>query len=186
MSEPDASATDAVLLRRAEHDAHAFRIVYDRHAEAIFGSFRRRGVDHHTALDLTAETFAEAWLCRHRFTDQFDGSARPWLSGIARNVLSHAARHRAVVTAARDRLQMTVDARPVDRETEALLERLDGLDPALLRGLDDLPAASRHAVEARVVHGQSYEEIGAALHCTPLAARIKVSRAMSALREELA
>ncbi|MCU1387735.1 MAG: polymerase, sigma-24 subunit, subfamily [Ilumatobacteraceae bacterium] len=175
---------DAALLRLADADAGAFREVYDRHAVAILGFFKRRGVDHHTALDLTAETFAEAWSCRGRFVDQVEGSAGPWLSGIARNVLSHAARHRAVVTAARERLQMTVEPRPIDHETEVLLARLDGVDPALLRGLDDLPDASRAAVEARVVHGRTYDEIATTLRCTPLAARIKVSRALTALRSD--
>jgi RNA polymerase sigma-70 factor (ECF subfamily) len=176
---------DAALLRRADTDAHAFRLVYDRHADTIFGYFRRRGVDHHTALDLTAETFAEAWLCRHRFVDRADGSAGPWFSGIARNVLSHAARHRAVSTAARRRLEMSVDPRPVDRETERLLDQLDGIDPDLLSCLDGLSDASRHAVESRIVHGASYDDIGAALSCTPLAARIKVSRALASLRDDI-
>ena len=175
---------DATLLRRADTDAHAFRTVYDRHAETIFGYFRRRGLDHHTALDLTAETFAEAWRCRHRFVDQAGGSAGPWLSGIARNVLSHSARHRAVVTEARRRLEMTIDPRPVDHETERLLERLDGVDPALSSCLDQLPDSSRRAVELRVVHGATYDEIGAAVGCTALAARIKVSRALASLRSD--
>ncbi|MCU1400033.1 MAG: polymerase, sigma-24 subunit, subfamily [Acidimicrobiales bacterium] len=173
---------DATLLRLV--DARAFRVVYDRHAVAILGFFTRRGVDHHTALDLTAETFAEAWSCRERFVDRAEGSAGPWLSGIARNVLSHAARHRAVVTAARERLQMSIESRPIDHETDVLLARLDGVDPALLRGLDDLPNASRAAVEARVIHGRTYAEIATTLRCTPLAARIKVSRALAALRSD--
>ena len=83
--------SDAALLSAV--DAHSFRLFYDRYAEAIHGYFVRRGVDHHSALDLTAETFAASWLSRTRFHDPGDGSAGPWLFGIARNMLSHAARH---------------------------------------------------------------------------------------------
>ena len=39
------------------------------------------------ASDLTAETFARAWLSRAPLRDQRDGSLRPWLLGIAKNVL---------------------------------------------------------------------------------------------------
>lgn len=177
-----AAPTDAELLGRAETDAHAFRVLYDRHAEAVFGYFNRRGVGYHTALDLTAETFAEAWRCRHRFEDRSDGNAAPWLFGIARFALSHAARHRAVATAARERLAMMTDPTSLDLETEALLDRLNGFDPNLLSGLEALPPDSRHAVEARIIEGRSYESIAETLNCTPLAVRIRVSRALTALR----
>ncbi len=93
---PDTTASDAALLAAADTDARAFRVVYDRHAEMVLGFFVRRGVEYQTALDLTAETFAACWLSRGRFVDHGDGNAGPWLSGIARNILSHAARHRAV------------------------------------------------------------------------------------------
>jgi len=174
--------TDAELLARADTDAHAFRAIYDRHADAVFGYFRRRGVGHHTAVDLTAETFAEAWRCRHRFDDRSDGNAAPWLFGIARFALSHAARHRAVATAARERLAMMTGPATLDLETEALLDRLNGFDPNLLSGLEALSPESRHAVEARIIEGHPYESIAETLNCTPLAVRIRVSRALTALR----
>jgi RNA polymerase sigma factor (sigma-70 family) len=82
-------------------------------------------------------------------------------------------------------MAMTAEVHAIDRETEALFARLDGVDPALQRSLDDLPDASRRAVEARVLHGQSYEEIADELQCTPLAVRIRVSRAMTTLRNDL-
>src|SRR3954453_11417292 len=79
--------TDAQLLAAAETDAHAFREVYDRYAGAIhrFHLGRTRARD--AALDLTAETFAQAWLSRRRFRDLAGGSAGPWLFAIARHVL---------------------------------------------------------------------------------------------------
>lgn len=174
--------TDAELLERADTDAHAFRLLYDRHAEAVHGYFCRRGVGHHTALDLTAETFAEAWRCRHRFEDRSGGNIAPWLFGIARHALSHAARSRAVATVARERLEMMTGPAALDDETEMLLDRLNGFDPNLLDGLESLPPESRHAVEARIIVGHSYESIAERLNCTPLAVRIRVSRALTALR----
>ena len=178
-------SSDAELLAAAEFDPHAFRVVYDRHAEWIFGFFLRRGVEYHTALDLTAETFAASWLSRGRYVDRGDGDAGPWLSGIARNMLSHAARHRAVATAARERLGVLAEACPFDPVALEAMANVDGLAPELADALDGLKGSSRRAVELRVVHGSTYEEISEALGCTPLAARIKVSRALSDLRAEV-
>jgi RNA polymerase sigma-70 factor (ECF subfamily) len=76
--------TDAELLRDAT-DATAFAELYRRHATTVFAWFRARL--EWAAADLTAETFAQAWLGRRRFRDERGGSALPWLLGIARNVL---------------------------------------------------------------------------------------------------
>ena len=175
--------SDASLL--AADNARAFRVFYNRHAEAIHGYFVRRGVDHHTALDLTAESFAASWLSRGRFRDPGDGNAGPWLFGIARNVLSHAARHRAVATAARERLGMLAESRPFDPVALDALDSVDGLSSELAGAMDSLNGTSRRAVELRVVHGSSYESISDELGCSPTAARIRVSRALAELRNEL-
>jgi DNA-directed RNA polymerase specialized sigma24 family protein len=82
-----AVSSDASLLAAARHDPDAFRELYERYAEAVHEYFVRRTGSRPTALDLTAETFAQAWLVRARFRDEADGSAAPWVYGIARNVL---------------------------------------------------------------------------------------------------
>ncbi len=84
--------TDAQLLRAARGAATPFRELYERYAERIHGYHLRRSRDRDAAHDLTAETFARAWLLRSRFRDDMDGAAGPWLFGIARNVLLEAVR----------------------------------------------------------------------------------------------
>src|SRR4051794_36482279 len=79
--------TDAELLSAAANDAHAFRELYDRYAERVVGYHLRRAGDREAALDLAAETFAQAWLSRLRFRDEAGGSAGPWLFAIARHVV---------------------------------------------------------------------------------------------------
>jgi RNA polymerase sigma-70 factor (ECF subfamily) len=177
--------SDAALLAASTTDAHAFRLFYDRYSEAIFRYFARRGVDHHAALDLTAETFAASWLSRDRFNDRGDGNGGPWLFGIARNTLSHAARHRAVATAARERLGMLAETRALDPVAVEAIEGLNGLSSELDGALEGLPGSARQAVELRVVHGNTYHEIGESLGCSPLAARVKVSRALAVLRADV-
>ena len=78
---PDyAKASDADLLAAAEPDA--FAVIYDRHVARLYSWARSRAGDH--AAELTAEVFARAWLCRRSFRDRANGSALPWLYGIAR------------------------------------------------------------------------------------------------------
>ena len=62
-------------------------------------------------------------------------------------------------------------------------QRIDAerVAPALHAALGTLPAAQRRAVELRVLDELPYAEVGRSLGCSPLAARIKVSRALGAL-----
>ena len=81
-----AVSSDASLLAAARHDPDAFRELYERHAEAVHEYFVRRTGSRATALDLTAKTFAQAWMVRARFRDESGGWAAPWVYVIARNV----------------------------------------------------------------------------------------------------
>ena len=99
-------ATDAELLALASKDPEAFGRLYDRPAERLFGRIRREGVPAGDARDLLAETFAQAWLHRRRFRDQSDGSAYPWLAGIARNLTRNYFRTAAVEARGRRRLKI--------------------------------------------------------------------------------
>src|SRR5262245_17769825 len=100
-------SSDAELIRAAGTTASAFGVLYERHALQVYSWSRRRL--EWAASDLTAETFAQAWLVRHRFRDEHDGSALPWLLGIARNVLRETVRLDRVETRARERLGLPVD-----------------------------------------------------------------------------
>lgn len=173
---PDyAKATDAELLAAA--DADAFALLYDRHVAHVFGWARARVGDY--AADLTAEVFARAWLCRRSFRDQADGSAFPWLCGIAGNVLRDSLRRRRVEDRARRRLGLPVTIAP-DPEYEAIERRLS-LPEAALRAIAELPQAERELLDLRIVQDRPYWDIAERLRCTPQAARLRVSRTLRRL-----
>lgn len=174
----DPAMSDAQLLRLARREAAAFQIVYERHSDALFRFFLRRTQDREASLDLTAETFARAWLRHEHFKDQANGSAAPWLFGIGRRVLAASVRNRLLETEARTQLQMTYRSSDT---TNPEPRWLDGLDQAL----DGLAPAHRQAVELRIVQEQSYQEIAEGLRCSETAARIRVSRGLSALRKAM-
>ncbi|OLE36475.1 MAG: hypothetical protein AUG48_07270 [Actinobacteria bacterium 13_1_20CM_3_68_9] len=135
--------SDAVLLRSA--DSRAFRELYDRHAERIYRFQLARTRDRDAALELTAETFAQAWLSRTRFRDLADGSAAPWLYGIARHVLLASVRKRQLEQRAVERLGAEIDRH--DHETVPSALWLEGLDEAIA----ELPVEVRRALELRIV-----------------------------------
>ncbi|MBS1882746.1 MAG: RNA polymerase sigma factor [Actinobacteria bacterium] len=173
---PDhANAPDAELIGAGSADA--FTVVYDRHAAAIYGWARARVGDH--AADLAAETFARAWLSRASFKDRAGGSARPWLLGIARNILLDSLRRQRIEDRARARLGLPRELVP-EVGYELVEERLS-LPETVLKAVADLPDPDRRVLDLRVVEGHSYDEIAARLSCTKVAARLRVSRALRRL-----
>jgi RNA polymerase sigma-70 factor (ECF subfamily) len=169
--------SDASLLRDVGDDPSAFSELYVRHVEEVYRWLRRRL--EWAASDLTAETFARAWLGRSRFRDEREGSVLPWLLGIAANVLADTVRRDRIETRARERLGLPLDLASEDGYS-AVEERLSPR-LALTRGLGSLPAHERDALELRVVEELPYTQVAKRLAIRPAAARLRVSRALRRL-----
>jgi RNA polymerase sigma-70 factor (ECF subfamily) len=177
--------TDAELLRAAAADARAFRELYDRYAARIHGFHLRRARDREAALDLTAETFAQAWLSRGRFRDEAGGSAGPWLFAIARHVVLASVERGRIERAAVTRLGVLEGLDRPAESSAADESWLDGLDGDIDRALAELPDGQRAAIELRVVDDLTYEAVGEALGTSPRAARVRVHRGLRTLRAML-
>jgi len=180
MAGDDGGISDAELLRLSSSDGEAFGLLYDRHVEPIYRWCRTRTGE--AAADMTAEVFARAWLNRSRFRDEANGSAGPWLFGIAGNLYRDWLRRRRVEAKARQRLGLA-EFRD-DPNLERVEERLS-LPPDALQAISRLPAADRDALELRIVEERSYSELASRLRCTPQAARSRVSRALRRLHVNL-
>jgi len=172
------TTSDASLLAAARTDPHAFRELYDRYATRVHAFHVTRCRNDDTAHDLTAETFAQAWLSRTRFHDEAGGTAAPWLFAIARHVLLNSVRSRRLEQSARERLGLLdgVDRSQTPEPDESWLE---GIDDALAQ----LPAGQREAIELRVVDDLDYDGVAKRLETTPAAARVRVHRGLAALRD---
>jgi RNA polymerase sigma factor (sigma-70 family) len=177
---------DAELLKAAWQDPEAFREFYDRYAVWIRSWFVRHTGNEPASLDLTAETFAQAWNASRRFRDEAGGSGAPWLFGIARNLLRQYHKHNRIESAARERMGLQAafaeceDYERVDERSEA-----NALAPLLRHAVRALPAEQRRALELRVVHGLPYEAVAGRLGCSQNAARLRVSRALRALTTQM-
>jgi RNA polymerase sigma factor (sigma-70 family) len=172
--------SDVELLRLSDDDGEAFGQLYDRHVESIYVWCRARVGE--GAADMTAEVFARAWLNRRRFRDEANGSAGPWLFGIAGNLYRDWLRRKRVENSARQRLGLPELSD--DPDLERVEERLS-LPPDALAAIASLRPADRDALELRVVEDCSYSEVASRLRCTPQAARLRVSRALRRLHTNL-
>ena len=183
MPEPGhlAAASDIDLLRASHRDSAAFRVLYDRHAARVNAFLTRRTRDPGAALELTAETFAQAWLSRARYIDHDEGTIAPWLFGIARHVLAASVRRQAIERSARERIRLAME--PIVVVPEAAW--LDGLEADLTAALSELPDGQRRAIELRVIADHAYEEVGRRLDISPQAARVRVHRGLKAMRQRL-
>lgn len=170
-------SSDAELIAHSHRDPSGFSELYMRHVAEVHVWLSRRLP--WAASDLTAETFARAFLSRDGFRDDHGGSALPWLLGIARNLLADTLRQDRIETRARERLGLPVDLAIEDGfiEVEARLSpRL-----ALERHVNALPPGEREALELRVIDELAYDQVAEKLDIRPTAARLRVSRALRRL-----
>jgi RNA polymerase sigma factor (sigma-70 family) len=157
-------------------------VLYARHHDALLLFLARRTADAEVALDLWAETFAQAVAGRHRFRGTTDAEEAGWLYGIARRQLALYFRRGHAEQRALQRLGL--ERPPADVELLAEIERraqLDVLRAELSVALASLSEPVRDAVRLRVVDELPYAEVAHSLDITEQAARARVSRGLSAL-----
>ena len=161
-------------------------VLYARHRDGLLSFFVRRTADVEAALDLWAETFAQAMAGRHRYRGGSEDEAAAWLYGIARHQLARYYRRGTIERRALRRLQL--ERPPVDEALAAEIERRAGMDAMrreLAAALATLSEPVRRAVELRVVDELAYVDLAARLEISEQAARARVSRGLTALADVL-
>ncbi len=175
--------SDAELIACGEGDA--FTEPYERHVDDVLRYFVRRTGCGQTAADLTAETFAEALASRTRFRD-VGAPGRAWLFKIARRQLSRFVRTERVSDRARKRagMQRLVLAEDEIERVERLVD-FEALGDRVRAAVAELPSSQSEALKLRVGEDLAYQEVANRLGCSEGAARVRVSRGLSALADEL-
>lgn len=168
---PEAS-TDTAAIRRSLREPRAFTIVFDRHFDAVHAyAARRVGPD--LADEIAAETFARAFDRRRSF-DADRSDARPWLLGIATNLMRRHWRSE------RRRLDAYARAARV-----AAGDGVTDLGASLVAALDELASRDREALLLLAFADLSYAEIADALGIPVGTVRSRLSRARRIVRERL-
>ncbi|MBO4273692.1 sigma-70 family RNA polymerase sigma factor [Microbispora triticiradicis] len=176
--------SDARLIEASLRAPERFAGVFDRHADEIHAyAGRRLGPEH--ADDVTAETFFVAFRKRHRY-DTSRPDARPWLYGIAGNLISghrraEVRRLRALARAPHDAGERGAheEERGAERASAAALR------PALAAALARLSSAERDLLLLVAWADLSYEEAAEALRIPIGTVRSRLHRVRAKLRRHL-
>jgi RNA polymerase sigma factor (sigma-70 family) len=164
----------------------SFGVVYARESERVLVFLARRTLDAEVAMDLTAETFAQAWRGWPRVRVESEVEVRALLFTIARRQLARYLRRGRIERRALERLGLLAPMLAEDDLAE--IERAAGLGPlraALAAELEGLGARQREALQLRIVQELSYEEVARRLGVNEPTARARVSRALRSLAAAL-
>lgn len=173
---------DASLVRMAAAgQVSAFPELMRRHGPAVHAYLVRRG-GRDTADDLLSEVFLRAYSASRHYDERW-ADARPWLYGIARNVLREHWRRRSVTKDGWARLAQLAPDDPwpdVDNRLDAAARR-----PSLRRALAALPAADREVLLLVTWECLTPAEVAVALGIPQGTARSRLHRARAVMRRLL-
>ena len=175
------SASDAEVIAASAAEPQVFGEIFDRHAHTLMRFLVRR-VGRQTAEGLVGEVFRIAFERRATF-DAARTSARPWLYGIASNLVLKHRRSEARRLQALGRLAGEREQAPTrDDDAGAVLDAR-AFWPQVAGVIDALPDGERAALLLFVWEDQSYEEIATALEIPVGTVRSRMNRARKRLRE---
>ncbi|WP_433402091.1 RNA polymerase sigma factor [Streptomyces sp. CA-146814] len=172
-------ADDADVIAQSLDEPELFAGLYDRHAPDIHRYAARR-LGEGPADDITAETFLIAFRTRHRY-DTAHRLARPWLYGIAANLIG---RHRRTEVRALKALARTGH----DPVTASWSDRADdriAVQAPLAGALAALSPGDRHVLLLVAWADLGYQEVADALRIPLGTVRSRLNRARRKVREAL-
>jgi RNA polymerase sigma factor (sigma-70 family) len=176
------AASDEAVLAESLTSPDRFGEIYERHVTEVYRYIAGRlGTD--AADDLTSEVFEAAFRRRKTF-DPAKGTVRPWLYGIATNLIAghhrgEARRYAALAKVAPDASVAGHEDRSVDRLT-AWQYRRDLAD-----GLAGLSLRDRDVLLLTAIGGLSYAEVSFALRIPEGTVASRLSRARKKLTASL-
>jgi RNA polymerase sigma factor (sigma-70 family) len=164
---------------RARRDARRFDVLFREHAASIYRYCLHRTGDWALAEDLCSAVFFEAWR-RRQEVDLETRAARPWLYGVAVNVLRNQRRSVRRREAAIRRLPLPV---PSFDMPDDVVERLDASARGRLAHalLEQLPAGERDVIALCVEQNLTYRAAAKTLGLPVGTVRSRLSRARARL-----
>jgi RNA polymerase sigma factor (sigma-70 family) len=162
-------------------DPDALAQLFDRYADRIYNHCFRATGNWAEAEDATSTVFLEVWRHRHR-VQAHEGSALPWLYGVATNVCRNLTRSRRRRWRA---LAALPDPAVEPDHAERVTERIGSTErmQAVLAVIDDLPAHEREVLGLVAWSGLTYEQAAAALDVPVGTVRSRLSRARARLND---
>ena len=175
--------SDPELISASLNEPSVFTEIFDRHFPAVFG-YVGSAVGRHRAEDIASEVFLRAFESRRRFNPGYR-SARPWLFGIASNLIQDHLRRQARQYRAYQR--SAVREFETENFEDATASRLDA-DAAtslIVEALAALRPEEAPVVLLYVLEDMSYQEIANTLSIPIGTVRSRLNRGRSKLRNLL-
>ena len=174
-----ADETDGQVVRKSLRHPEVFELIFDRHYDVV-RRYSQRRVGALDGEEIASETFVQAFAQRRRFDSERFASARPWLIGIANNLIRSHLRHEDV-----RRRHWPVSVALTQSEPEPSLDALAASEqaPALQAALRRVPAADRETFLIVVVGELSYAEAAELMGIPQGTVRSRVHRVRTSLRE---
>jgi len=177
---PAPGRSDAELVTASIRDPDAFTELFQRHWDDLYRfCVHRAGA---AGEDIAAEAFRVAFDRRLRYDARY-ADARPWLFGIAANLIRDHFRSARREDHKRAR-SAALDARSGGETDLGALER-QLLGPQLAAALAGIPAGDRDALLLLAWADLDYEQIGQALDVPLGTVRSRIHRARRRLRAHL-
>jgi RNA polymerase sigma factor (sigma-70 family) len=174
---------DAAVIEASRAEPDRFASLFDRHAPYIHRYLARR-VGTQAADDLVAETFLVAFRKRTGYDPRFP-DARPWLYGIATNLIAQHRREEARQL----RLRQATGPDPVQHdhaERAALDVTAQSVRFLLASALAKLARPDRDVLLLIAWEQLTYDEVARALDIPVGTVRSRLHRARTQIREALA
>jgi RNA polymerase sigma factor (sigma-70 family) len=173
---------DATLITLSVTDPEAFAAIFDRHATEIHRYAARRRGDA-IAEDVVGETFLAAFRRRDRYNQAYP-DARPWLYGIATNMIS---RHRQAEVRFYRALARTGVDPAIESPADEVVARVSaaGERRSLAAALARLSTSDRNTLLLVAWGGLSYDQTADALRIPVGTVRSRLNRARRKVREAL-
>ena len=175
--------SDAAIIAASIGDPQAFTLLFERHFTVIDRWLHRR-VGAPLAEDLAAETFTRAFDYRERF-DQSYADARPWLFGIAANLVHDHRRTEVRRLRALARVQRREPgAEDVAADADARADAA-AAGPLIAAALAELRSEERDVLLLVAWAGLEYDEVARATGVPVGTVRSRLHRARHRLRVAL-
>jgi RNA polymerase sigma factor (sigma-70 family) len=185
-----AAADDAALIESSWREPERFAALFDRHAPHIYRYLARRA-GRQVADDLVAETFLAAFAKRDRY-DPAHADARPWLYGIATNLVHQHRRDEArqyriwQAAAAQAEVPGAGGGEPGHADQVAADVTAQATRALLATALAALPASDRDVLLLVAWEQLTYQEVSRALDIPVGTVRSRLHRARTKTRQALA
>ena len=167
-------------------DRLAFSAFYAEHAGRVLIYLARRCLDPEVAVDLMAETFAQAFANRGDYRGTTDEAASAWVFTIARHQLADYFRRGKARKRAVRRLGLSIPSLADDEH--ARIEQLADLRQIrsiLAEHFARLSQDQQRALQLRVIDEMPYPEVARRLGVSEETARARVSRGLRRLENSL-